>query len=107
MGARTVGARGQPPGPRAECQRGCLRYLLVVYKHGRHETAGRPLDQACRLLRSHVDQHAFSHQERRQPGGDGRGTETLSRDRSRCGTGGRSPGRAQGKHTGRQRLGAP
>lgn len=51
-------------------QRLCRRYLFVVYKHGRHKTAGRPLDQVCRLLRSHVDQHTFSHQECWQPGGD-------------------------------------
>lgn len=38
-------------------------YLFVVYEHGSLETVGGPLEKVCRLLRSHVNQHTFSHQE--------------------------------------------
>lgn len=45
-------------------------HLFIVYEHGRPKAAGRPLDQVCRLLRTHVDQHTLGYQERRQPGGE-------------------------------------
>lgn len=67
--ARSEGAQGGRATTGVPCRRHispASSYLFVVYEHGSLETVGGPLEKVCRLLRSHVNQHTFSHQEGRQ-----------------------------------------